>query len=135
MAETVLGTMQTEWCKAIIEDRYNKSLKKIADVNKILEKERTFHTTAQLGESVGEMPFGAKLYQVDTLDANILLASLQQSFEHKALLIDFGQPWCKPCLQAMPHGKNFRKKPKIYPLNLYIYVPHKARIWTCGRKK
>lgn len=121
LLELALNGMQTEWCKQIIQAQYEENLNKLATINKVLAQSKALNSKHHLGQPIAEMPFGAKLYKVDSLEAQALLSNLKRSFENKALLIDFWATWCRPCLAEMPHSKTLSQEAKDLPIE-FVYL-------------
>lgn len=119
--ETVLKNIQTDWCKSIIKGQYDENMEKLASINKILTESKPLISSKQLGTPIEEMSFGAKLYKVDTLESEQLLANLKSSFKDKAIIIDFWATWCSPCLREMPHSKKLQDDAKNLSVE-FVYL-------------
>ncbi|SHJ27246.1 Thiol-disulfide isomerase or thioredoxin [Tangfeifania diversioriginum] len=119
--ETALNTINTEWCKEILESGYKESIEKMASIERILKGEKSFTSTKNIGEPIAEMPFGAKLYKVDKLKAEELLSNIKTAFNNKALILDFWATWCGPCLDEMPFSKKLREEFKSQPIE-FVYL-------------
>jgi hypothetical protein len=74
--EAVLRNIQTDWCRKNILEQYDENIEQLVSINKTLEDSKTLVSNNQLGQPIIEMPFGAKLYKVDTLAPKTLLAIL-----------------------------------------------------------
>jgi thiol-disulfide isomerase/thioredoxin len=118
---TVLRNIQTEWCKKTVLEQYAENMEKIASINKILLDSKPLVSVNQLGQPIAEMPFGAKLYKVDSLEPKTLLANLKSSFANKALIIDFWATWCGPCLHDLPYSKKLHDNAKDLPIE-FVYL-------------
>lgn len=119
--EIALASMKTPWCKDLLMKEYQITLDKINEVNGALSKTNATGKKTSIGEMLGETPFGAKLYKVDSGKGLELLANLKETFKGKALLLDFWGTWCAPCLQELPISKKLHEETKELPLE-YVYL-------------
>jgi thiol-disulfide isomerase/thioredoxin len=67
------------------------------------------------------LPFGAKLYSVNNIKAQELLANIKTSFKDKAIIIDFWATWCAPCLAELPYSKKLNIASKDLPIE-FVYL-------------
>lgn len=121
MMEATLPNVETDWCKRIIQEQYENSLLKHTSIKKILSESKTFNADVQLGQPIAEMPFGAKLYKIDSMDYETFIANLKTVNKDKALIIDFWATWCSPCLQEMPYSKKLQDEAKDLPV-VFVYL-------------
>lgn len=119
--DVALASMKTPWCKDLLMKEYQITLDKINEVNGALAQTNTSGKKTQIGEMLGETPFGAKFYKVDSGKGMELLANLKETFKGKALLLDFWGTWCAPCLQELPISKKLHEETKELPLE-YVYL-------------
>jgi thiol-disulfide isomerase/thioredoxin len=119
--EIVMPTVKTLWCKNVINSEYNKTLEKLASINKILNQSKPIVSNNLLGQPVGELPFGAKLYEVKGIKVDSLLYLLKCAFKDKALYIDFWATWCAPCISEFPYSKTLSDASKDLPVE-FIYL-------------
>lgn len=119
--EIALVSMKTGWGKDILNAEYQKTLRKIKEVDNALAVSPKSATKNNIGELILETPFGAKLYEVKSGKGTDLLANLKNSFKGKALLLDFWGTWCAPCLSDLPVSKKLHEETMDLPLE-YIYL-------------
>ncbi|MEM1119989.1 MAG: TlpA disulfide reductase family protein, partial [Bacteroidota bacterium] len=74
-----------------------------------------------LGNKILSYPFGAALYRPITNAVDTLLASLQNIFPDKALILDIWATWCGPCINDMKSSKNTKKELGDLPIEV-IYL-------------
>lgn len=121
MTETILGTVHTDWCKNAIQKQHEDNFEKLAAINKILQDSKPLMSQNQIGEPIAELPFGAKLYKVDDMKPETLIANLKKTFENKALIIDFWATWCAPCLEDLPYSKKLHDAANDMPVE-FVYL-------------
>lgn len=119
--EILLENINTQWCRTILQTHYDESIKKLNLIEGILKNGEVFQTTKNIGKPILELPFGAKLYQVDELEAEELLTNIKTAFKGKALVLDFWATWCAPCLVDLPYSKKLHDEMKDKPIE-FVYL-------------
>ncbi len=119
--ETILPSVNTKWCYDILNSNYEKSMEQLATIEGVLKAEKEFVSASNLGEPLVELPFGAKLYNVDNVSGEELLANIKSAFYGKALVMDFWATWCVPCLEDMPYSKKLHDAFESSPIE-FVYL-------------
>ncbi len=122
LMEAVLPSIQTAWCKSVMNAEYTKVQEKVAAIAKTLsEAAPTVSNANFLGKPVAEFSFGAKLYSVDKMKAEEVLSALKGSFKDKAILMDIWATWCGPCIHEFPHSQKLSADCKTLPVE-FVYL-------------
>ena len=103
----LLDKIETPWCKAILESRLKKSTAEQQHLDEILKSSSSINSEdLTIGQPIEEFPFGAKLYKVDSPNAELFLQNLRRFYNKKLLYIDFWATWCSPCIEELPKSKS-----------------------------
>ena len=119
--EIVLKNLSTNWCIKGKNAQYKDITSNALRVKTILQESKPLISNVNIGKSISELDFGAKLYTYDTGNASELLSNLKSAFKDKALLLDFWATWCGPCLSEMPYSIKLQNEAKSLPLE-FIYL-------------
>lgn len=121
IGEIVLKNLKTNWCKKAMNAEYLDITSNALKVKTILQESKPLTSNVNLGQSISELDFGAKLYTYNMGNASELLSNLKSAFKDKALLLDFWATWCAPCLSEMPYSIKLQNEAKTLPLE-FIYL-------------
>jgi len=87
-----------------------------------LTEATTITTNTSLGTLVRNDPsFGAALYVGQATQAKNFVATLQNAFPNKALILDIWATWCRPCIVDMERSKPRKDAMKDLPVEI-IYI-------------
>lgn len=102
--QMMLSTITTPWVKQLMQKQLDESNEYVASVDRTLAKAATITEASFMGKGIMNLPFGAKLYQSEATDAVALLASIQNAFPNKSLILDVWATWCGPCIYDMTNS-------------------------------
>lgn len=119
--EVVVKNLSTNWCKITKNAEYMNLTSNALKAKTILQESKPLISKVNLGQSLSELNFGAKLYIYNTGNATELLSNLKSAFKDKALLLDFWATWCAPCLSEMPYSIKLQNEAKNLPIE-FIYL-------------
>ena len=117
----LLGSIQTPWCKSVVQNEYNLRLAKINEINKTLAGAKNNTALTGFGKPLLQTSFNAALYKAPSIKALDFLTKLKQSFPGKAIIIDRWATWCVPCLHEMPHSKELQQASTDLPV-VFVYL-------------
>jgi thiol-disulfide isomerase/thioredoxin len=119
----ILQNTKTGWCKKLVSEELAEATVKQKKINALLASSSAINDTAYfIGSPLKKLPFGARLYQLDSIkNIDTLIKNLQLKFRNKALIIDFWATWCAPCLSDLPYSKKLHEANKDLPVE-YVYI-------------
>ena len=118
----LLPGIHTPWCAALLQSERRAITAKVRVVNNYLANgKRSSEKYAGFAKPFISTSFGATLYKVKGMRGPDFIASLQQRFAGKALIIDLWATWCAPCLSEMPHSKSLQLATKDLPV-VFVYL-------------
>ncbi len=120
---TLIHSVETNWVKRFIESRLQEAISGQQEVEALFKTAKALDKADHyIGKPVAELPFGARLYRLDSIaNAGELVANLRLRFKGKALLLDIWATWCVPCIQDIPFSKKLHEENSDLPIE-YIYL-------------
>lgn len=118
---SIINSIGTKWCKRIASNELVVATNTQIRIDSIFALGKKMKVS-NIGTSLMKLPFGAELYQLDSVKSiEAFLISLKSKFANKALILDFWATWCAPCLSDLPFSKGLHEKNKDLAIE-YIYV-------------
>ena len=111
----------TNWVSSLMLEELEVSQNYTASFQTTLPAATTLTTNNSLGIPVTTFPFDAALYLGQGQDAATFVATLQNAFPDKALILDVWATWCKPCIVDMERSKAKKALLKQLPVEI-IYL-------------
>mgnify|MGYP006285112853 CR=1 FL=1 len=99
--ERVLPTMETEWLKQYLQDRWAETRAQMQEVQERLAAIKVPTVATPLGTPAGNMQNGARLIEAAPMSIDSLLAGIRHEVGNKAIIFDIWATWCGPCLYDM----------------------------------
>lgn len=108
--EHFLPLTTEKWAKDYLRKMLVATQNQIEEINKELAQSRELSLSSELGRPHKEFPFGAETYISEEEDVVSFLASLQQKFKGKTLIVDIWATWCMPCIGDMKDSKPIKEQ-------------------------
>ena len=112
----------TGWVSTFMIEKVGIIEEYTASFERTLTEATTITTNTSLGSLVFNDPsFGAALYLGHETQAKNFVATLQNAFPNKALILDIWATWCRPCIVDMERSPAKKEAMKDLPVEI-IYI-------------
>ena len=129
----MLPFIKTPWVRSLMQQSLKEAIAYTEVVDKTLEESTELTTSSSLGTSLQSFPFGANLYKSEVADAQTLIASIQNAFPNKSIILDVWTTWCGPCIYDMKNSVETKKALKTLSVEVvYLCVEDNStqKKWT-----
>ncbi len=111
----------TNWVSTFMIDEVGVIENYTASIQRTLPAPITLTTNSAIGVPVRNLPFDAALYLGQGGTGETFVATLQNAFPNKALILDVWATWCRPCIVDMKRSKATKEQLADLPLEI-IYL-------------
>lgn len=117
----IIPTMQTQWCKAVLQQMQQEELRDNEKINKLLNQSTAMNTNTSLGKHLLSISNNINLYQANHQNINDLLNAIQNKYKGKTIIIDLWATWCGICISDMKKSTEIKKELKKLPVEI-VYL-------------
>ena len=119
--EKMLPTMQSNWCKELIQLELASKKQQTAQINATIQSMPQSTSKTSLGKSIGSLPQGANLYVAEEENIDSLVQRIRALYPQQAIIIDVWATWCAPCIDDIKNSKPTKEKLKELPVKV-VYL-------------
>lgn len=120
----LINSIESNWVKSFIESKLEQALATQRQIDDLFKSAAATQQPANyyIGKPVAELPFGASLYTLDSIQKiEDFLSNLRSKFSNKILLLDIWATWCAPCISDIPYSIKLHEENSDLPIE-YIYL-------------
>jgi hypothetical protein len=133
--EKILPTLQTAWCKQLLQAEFERHRKQNEQINATLQNMALDSSPKTLGKLVGSLPQGANLYTAEEQHIDSLIQRVRTLYPQQAIIFDVWATWCSPCISDMKNSKDTKKQLKDLPVKIVYLCVDKASSEEKWKKK
>lgn len=115
----IMPTLQTDWCKKVLQEELDKKQKETQSINATLQNLPAQPQKTTLGQFVGALPSGAQLYQAEGQSIDSLVQRIRSLYPQQAVILDIWATWCGPCISDMRDSKPVKEQLKNLPVKIF----------------
>lgn len=133
--EKILPTLQTPWCKQLLQAEFSRHQKQNQQINSALQNMSAKTTQTTLGKFVGSLSQGANLYTAEEQQIDSLVQRIRALYPQQAIILDVWATWCGPCISDMKNSRDSKKRLKDLPVKIVYLCVDKASSEEKWKKK
>lgn len=119
--EQMLPTLQTPWCKQLLQAEFERHQKQNEKINATLQNMSLSTDHKTLGKFVGSLTQGANLYTAEEQHIDSLVQRVRSLYPQQAIILDVWATWCGPCISDMKNSKDTKQQLKDLPVKI-VYL-------------
>jgi thiol-disulfide isomerase/thioredoxin len=120
----LLDEIETKWSGRFVQQKLEAAVAGQRQIDELFKTASVIQNgdNYYIGKPVAELPFGARLYKLDSVSkVEDLLTNLRAKFRTRTLILDIWATWCAPCIGDIPNGIKLHRENSDLPIE-YIYL-------------